>query len=222
MDCKKLILGALVSIMFLCEGYAQEAKGNIDELFAIEEIDEELFERIKGLSYKDNCTVPLSELRYLRIVHYDATGQVTMGEMICNRAISDDMLYIFKALFAAKYPIESVRLIDDFGADDNLSMINNNSSSFNFRFISGTTKLSNHSRGLAVDINPLYNPYVKQSGDKLYVDPTEATPYVDRTKDFPYKIDTSDLCYQLFTERGFEWGGNWHSLKDYQHFEKSL
>jgi hypothetical protein len=67
-----------------------------------------------------------------------------------------------------------------------------------------------------VDINTLYNPYVNR---KQEVEPATAGAYIDRTKDFPYKIDTHDLCYKLFTEHGFEWGGNWKSVKDYQHFE---
>lgn len=185
-----------------------------------EPISDEVFGRMKGLSYKENCTVPLEELRYLKVLHYDGNGEVATGEIVCNKLISDDLLYIFGELFEAKYPIESVRLVDDFGADDNESMVNNNSSAFNFRYVAGTTTLSKHSLGMAIDINPLYNPYVKEGGDKLIVEPTEAREYVDRGREFPYKIDTSDLCYKLFIERGFEWGGNWTSLKDYQHFEK--
>ncbi len=192
----------------------------INNCFKVERIDDTIYSRIKGLSYKDNCTVPIDDLRYVKLLHYNGNGMVTMGEIVCNKAIGDDLLYIFRELFDAKYRIESVRLVDEYGADDNLSMINNNTSSFNFRYISGTTQLSKHSLGLAIDINPLYNPYVKDRDNKLIIDPIEAKDYVDRSSDFPYKIDTSDLCYKLFIERGFEWGGNWNSLKDYQHFEK--
>ncbi|MFI3281474.1 MAG: M15 family metallopeptidase [Rikenellaceae bacterium] len=196
------------------------ANYGIDRCFESLPIDGVMYERIKGLSYKDNCTVSLDELRYIKLLHYDANGQIAIGEMICNKKISADLLYIFRELFDAKYPIERVRLVDEYGADDNLSMINNNSSAFNFRFISGTKRLSKHSLGLAVDINPLYNPYVKNIGDRVVIEPIEAQEYVDRSKAFRYKIDTSDLCYRLFSERGFEWGGSWSSLKDYQHFEK--
>ena len=98
-------------------------------------------------------------------------------------------------------------------------MADNNSSSFNFRFVSYTTTVSKHGLGLAVDINTLYNPYVKTVNGRLSIEPANAGPYVDRTKDFPYKIDENDLCYQLFTEKGFFWGGHWNNSKDYQHFE---
>lgn len=73
---------------------------------------------------------------------------------------------------------------------------------------------------MAVDINTLYNPYVKTVDGELTIEPAGAGDYVDRNADFPYKIDHDDLCYQLFTEHGFTWGGDWTSCKDYQHFEK--
>lgn len=101
-------------------------------------------------------------------------------------------------------------------------MSDNNSSAFNFRFISHTTKISKHGLGMAVDINTLYNPYVKTVDGNLSVEPANAADYVDRSADFPHKIDHDDLCYQLFTEHGFTWGGDWTHSKDYQHFEKDL
>lgn len=188
--------------------------------FEIKEIDDALFARIKGKSYKDDCTIPLEKLRYLTIAHYDLDGNVRKGEIICNAAIAADLLDIFRNLYHARYPIESVRLIDDFDADDIKSMQANNTSCFNYRAIAGTKKLSKHAQGLAIDINPLYNPWVKVSGGKMKVSPEEGRPYADRKGVFPCKIDTDDLCYKEFVAHGFEWGGSWTSLKDYQHFEK--
>ncbi len=101
-------------------------------------------------------------------------------------------------------------------------MADNNTSCFNYRTVSGKSKLSNHSYGCAIDINPLYNPYVRTRDGKVLVSPQNAGEYADRSADFPYKIDREDLCYRLFTEHGFEWGGAWNSSKDYQHFEKKL
>ena len=99
-------------------------------------------------------------------------------------------------------------------------MSDNNSSAFNFRFISQTTKISKHGLGRAVDINTLYNPYVTTVDGKRSIEPANAADYVDRSVDFPYKIDHDDLCYQLFKEHGFSWGGDWQHSKDYQQFEK--
>jgi hypothetical protein len=74
--------------------------------------------------------------------------------------------------------------------------------------------------GMAIDINTLYNPYIKTLDDgTLLIQPATAKAYCDRSRDFPYKIDHEDLCFRLFTEAGFEWGGDWTTRKDYQHFE---
>lgn len=191
-----------------------------DGSFYAAEIDDVLFARIKGKSYKDDCTVPLSDLKYLHVLHVGFDGETHEGELICNASIAGDLLDIFKKLYEAEYQIEKIRLIDEYNADDELSMRDNNSSSFNFRFISHTKKVSNHGLGLAIDINPLYNPYVKKVEGRINIEPGTAGDYVDRSKDFPHKIDHEDLCYRLFIQHGFEWGGDWKSVKDYQHFEK--
>ena len=192
---------------------------DIEKSFYMAEITDELFSRMYGKSYKENCNVPREELIYLHILHKDLDGNTKQGEIVVNKLISDDVLDIFKELYKANYPIEKVRLIDEYNADDESSMRDNNSSSFNFRFISHTTTISKHGRGLAVDINPLYNPYIKEVNGQISLEPSTAEPYVDRTADFPYKIDHNDLCYKLFMEHGFEWDGDWENAKDYQHFE---
>ena len=192
-----------------------------EEDFRISEIDEATFARMKGKSYKDDCPIPLGDLRLLHVLHKDLEGNTHKGELVCNVYIASDVLEIFKALYGAGYPIERVRLVDEYNADDETSMRDNNSSCFNFRFISHTTRISKHGLGLAVDINTLYNPFVKEVNGKRNVEPATAEEYTDRTKSFPYKIESGDLCYRLFTERGFEWGGEWKTVKDYQHFEVS-
>ncbi len=183
--------------------------------------DSEIFSRIYGKSYKENCTVPVSDLRYLHVLHVGFDGETHEGEIICNKYIAEDLLEIFEDLYEAEYPIEKIKLVDEYDADDEASMADNNSSCFNFRFISHTTKVSKHGYGLAMDINTLYNPYVKTVDGQLSVEPANATAYVDRSQDFPYKITEDDLAYQLFIAHGFEWGGSWSSSKDYQHFEVS-
>lgn len=195
------------------------ADQNPAEEFYITEISDELFSEMQGKSYRDDCMVPREELRYVHILHKDLDGNTKEGELVVNQKIAEDVLEIFKELYEADYPIEKVRLVDAYDADDEASMRDNNTSAFNFRFISHTTKVSKHGEGLAVDINTLYNPYVKEVDGQTVVEPETALPYVDRTLDFPYKIDHGDLCYKLFTEHGFVWGGDWETRKDYQHFE---
>lgn len=188
--------------------------------FYISGIPDDIFAKMQGKSYKDNCTVPRDDLRYVHVLHMGFDGEVKAGELVVSRKIADDVLEIFEELYKADYPIEKVRLVDEYDADDEASMSDNNSSAFNFRFISHTTRISKHGLGMAVDINTRYNPYVKTVNGKLSIEPANGADYVDRSKDFPHKIDHDDLCYKLFTEHGFSWGGDWTHSKDYQHFER--
>ena len=188
--------------------------------FYISEIPDDIFAKMQGKSYKEDCTVPREDLRYVHVRHMGFDGEVKDGELVVNKAIADDVLAIFEELYKADYPIEKVRLVDEYDADDEASMSDNNSSAFNFRFISHTTRISKHGLGMAVDINTRYNPYVKTVDGKLSIEPANGADYVDRSKDFPHKIDHEDLCYKLFKERGFTWGGDWTHSKDYQHFER--
>ena len=188
--------------------------------FYISEIPDDIFAKMQGKSYKEDCTVPREDLRYVHVRHMGFDGEVKDGELVVNKAIAADVLAIFEELYKADYPIEKVRLVDEYDADDEASMSDNNSSAFNFRFISHTTRISKHGLGMAVDINTRYNPYVKTVDGKLSIEPANGADYVDRSKDFPHKIDHEDLCYKLFKEHGFTWGGDWTHSKDYQHFER--
>lgn len=189
--------------------------------YSISEISGEIFGRINGVSYRENPHISLSQLRYITLTHFAPDGREHTGELIVNEAIADDIIYIFGKLYEAKYPIEKLRLVDEYGGDDVRSMADNNSSAFNYRVIAGTDTLSRHALGMAIDVNPLYNPYITFLPDGTeHCSPPQALPYTDRTHDFPMKIDKNDLCFKLFTERGFVWGGDWSHAKDYQHFEK--
>ena len=200
---------------------AEQEESEAEE-FYVSEIPDDIFEKMQGKSYKADCTVPREDLRYVHVLHMGFDGETKEGELVVNKAIADDVCDIFEKLYEADYPIEKIRLVEEYDADDEASMSDNNSSAFNFRFISHTTKISKHGLGMAVDINTLYNPYVKTVDGKRSVEPANASDYVDRSADFPYKIDHDDLCYQLFKEHGFSWGGDWQHSKDYQHFEKNL
>ncbi len=211
--------------------------------FYYEPLNEEIKAKITGVSYpavrkdaasngdvtvSDNSSRPetaitYEDLRYVHILHYDFNGEAVEGELICNALIAQDLIEIFYELYRAEYQIERVRLIDEYLADDDLSMENNNTSCFNYRVVEGTEKLSKHAYGLAVDINPFYNPYVRYNKDgSLHIDPKGSESYADRSGDFPFKIDDNDLCLKLFKEHGFTWGGDWNSMKDYQHFQKTF
>ncbi len=190
--------------------------------FYYEPISNEIFKRISGISYPADCSVPLDDLRYLSLLYNDFNGDTQTGEMICNKSIAEDLLEIFCELYQNGYQIESIRLIDEYNGDDTASMLANNTSCFNYRVVEGTTRLSNHAKGLAIDLNPFYNPYITYNKDgSINISPEGSEAYADRASAFPYKIDENDLAYKLFKEHGFTWGGNWNSVKDYQHFERS-
>lgn len=208
--------------------------------FFYQSLNEALIQRITGISYptadasisavniideEETPAVAYEDLRYVRVLYNDFSSKVQEGELICNQAIAQDLVEIFYELYQSGYQIEKIRLIDEYNGDDTLSMTDNNTSCFNYRVVDGTDSLSKHAYGLAIDINPFYNPYVvygKNADGSTYISPPGSEIYADRSKDFAYKIDENDLCYKLFKEHGFAWGGNWNSCKDYQHFQKTL
>lgn len=161
------------------------------------------------------------ELCRLTVTHVDETGRTREGTLICNRRIANDLLDIFRELYRQRYPIHSVRPATDYGGSDERSMEANNTSAYNPRRTRSGGK-SRHALGMAIDINPLWNPCVHLTGsNRGLIEPANATPYTQRTKPSAVPmISHSDLCYRLFRKHGFRWGGDWRSLKDYQHFEK--
>ena len=197
-----------------------EKLGRVDGFFYME-LTDEMKKRITGLSYPENdrkSKIHYGDLRYIGLLYYDFEGNVKTGELIVHKKLADEVMEIFCQLYLCKYPFTSVRLVDDYRADDTRSTEANNTSAFNYRTVAGSKKLSLHSYGMAIDINPKLNPYVK----KGVASPKNGAKYADRSKDFAGKIDKDDLAYKLFTKRGWKWGGNWKTVKDYQHFEKDV
>ena len=193
--------------------------------FYYEPLSDQLQEHITGVSYPEEGAHEISyeDLAYVHVLYYDFNGESIQGELICNNAISLDLVEIFYELYLAEYQIEKIALIEQYDGDDTASMEDNNTSCFNYRTINDSSTLSKHALGLAIDINPFYNPYIRYTKDGgQIISPVNSEIYVDRTSSFPYKIDTQDLCYRLFIEHGFTWGGNWNSSKDYQHFQKVI
>lgn len=180
--------------------------------FRSEALSDSLIQRMKaGGSWKTDTPSSLrAELRHLHLLYCDAEGRTQRGEMVVNRRIANDVLTIFDSLYRAQYRIASIRLVDAYGASDERSMEANNTSCFNYRRMteSKTGRISLHGLGLAIDINPLWNPYVK--GNVVLPRGAKRTP----------RITHRDLAYRLFRAHGFTWGGDWPKVKDYQHFEK--
>lgn len=214
LSMKQILILLLIGLLPFKYSMARSAAND----FTACALPDSVFALMQGRSYKVGCGVPRATLRYLRVKHYDAGGREHVGELVCHKDLAADLLAIFRELHRARYPIERMRLIDYYGADDERSMAANNTSAFNYRRVAGSKALSKHSIGRAIDINPLYNPCVSRDGRK--VQPAKGRRYANRSLKSPYRITRGDLCHRLFKQHGFVWGGDWRSLKDYQHFEK--
>lgn len=169
-----------------------------------------------GSSYTPGlgCAEP-SQLRAVSVTHWGYDGAVHQGRIIVASGEAQNVAAIFGDLYMARFPIQQVVPVDQYGSDDQASMRANNTSGYNCRTVAGSSALSNHAFGLAVDINPLHNPYVKGSS----VDPPEGRPWADRSNRRPGMIYGGDAVVDAFSARGWGWGGYWNS-PDYQHFDK--
>lgn len=193
---------------------------NSDNSFYYEPLSEELIQKITGCSYIPNDNISTDELAHVIVLYKDFNNTTQTGELIVNKNVAEDVVDIFRDLYEESYQIEKIRLIDEYNGSDDASMEDNNSSCFNYRNIDGTDTLSDHSLGIAIDINPLYNPYVRTNMGERNVLPPNGIQYADRNIDFPHKIQKGDICYNAFISRGWKWGGEWSDPIDYQHFYK--
>jgi len=194
----------------------EEAVPEFVPVFYSQPLPEDIIEFITGLSFRYDAPFGHDFLSYLTITHVDFERHNQIGHMIVAAEIADEVLDIFREIFEADFPIHQIRLIDYYNASDEESMAANNSSAFNFRYIAGTTTLSRHALGLAIDINPVQNPYMRGG----VVLPPAGVDYLDRENVRPGMIIPGDAVYNAFISRGWTWGGNWTSLLDYHHFER--
>ncbi len=177
-------------------------------------------QHMTGKSWKPEPRCPtFDQLRLLTMSYWGFDGGVHQGELVVAAAVSSDVLTIFAKIFDARFPIGAMRRIDDFDADDHASMSANNCSAFNFRLIetsvaSGTPRLSQHSFGMAIDINPVQNPWVRQD----VVLPPEGTAFLDRGDVRPGMIVRPGPVVDAFESVGWQWGGEWQAYQDYHHF----
>jgi len=182
-------------------------------------IDSALTEREAFDGLDPKCPDDIRKRQRLITVKYFSTdGRVHQGQLVLDEELVGDVRKVFALALAERFPIYSVipvserRFRKDGRWDDELSMEANNTSSFNYREITGGGSLSNHAYGRAVDINTFLNPYIKGT----LILPRGATydPRVAGT------FTAESPIVREFLRLGWDWGGNWSSRKDYQHFEK--
>jgi hypothetical protein len=168
-------------------------------------------------SWRPGVPVAVSDLRLLQVRHWGFDGDVREGRLVVHEDWAEKLVGVFRALYDAQFPFRSIELIDAFGADDEASMMADNTSAFNGRYVAGTRVWSMHAYGQAIDINPVENPWV--SGGN--VSPENGRRYVDRALRAPGMIHADDVVVQAFASIGWKWGGYWNGTKDYQHFSST-
>lgn len=156
---------------------------------------------------------PPEDLATVIVTHRGFDGSVHEGRIIVAADLADSVVSIFATLFDADFPIERMEPVSAYGGDDDASMRANNTSGYNCRTIAGTDRLSQHAIGMAIDVNPLVNPWVHDG----LVDPPEGAAYADRSRTEPGMIHADDVVVEAFAAHGWSWGGYW-SEPDYQHF----
>ena len=184
--------------------------------FSVAPIDGDVRARVVGSSWRAGCPVALEDLRYIQLGYWSFDGDVRVGELIVHLDVTADVEAIFGALFEARFPIHSMRLVDDFGADDFASIEADNTSAFNCRTRTGTSgEWSQHAFGRAIDMNPIENPYVSTAGSTAH---PASRAYLDRTNVRPGMMVAGDAAVTAFASRDWGWGGFWSPPVDYQHF----
>ncbi|PLY05234.1 MAG: hypothetical protein C0625_14490 [Arcobacter sp.] len=178
---------------------------------------------IEGNSHKKDCAISLKDLRYLNLDYIDFYGNTKVGELIVHKDVSLEIVDIFKKLYESKYPIERMELVSNYQGNDFASIKANNTSAYNCRNIEGTNNWSRHAFGKAIDINPIQNPYISRKGN---ISHSESLKYKKRVHEDLFKAEDKamiledDIIVKIFKKYGWIWGGDWQTIKDYQHFDK--
>jgi len=184
---------------------------------SVEPIPADLQAAMTGVSWHEGCPVPLSDLRLVTVPYVDDTGAERHGQLVLHRDQADAVATVFAGLFTQRFVIHRIELASQHGGSDDALMEGNITSAFNCRPVTGGRGWSEHSSGAALDLNPLWNPYVK--GDRVL--PDAGRTFVDRDATRPGTTIAGGPAVSAFSAIGWRWGGSWRSLKDYQHFSAS-
>lgn len=185
---------------------------------SISAIGPALARSMSGVSWRPGCPVALGDLRLLTVRHLGFDGRVRTGRLVVHEEVAADVLRVMQRLYERRFPIRRMRLIDRYGGSDFRSIEDDNTSAFNCRRATGSSRWSEHAYGRAIDVNPIENPYV-ESG-RVYHDASRR--YLDRSLQAPGMIHEGDAVVRAFASIGWGWGGSWAGVvKDYQHFSAS-
>ena len=167
-----------------------------------------------GGAWSPACPVSLDDLRLVRLTYWGFDGRAHVGRLVVNRDAVPAIVAALHRLYDARFPIHRMVPVETYRANDERAMRADDTSAFNGRYVEGTTTWSQHAYGRAIDVDPMENPEVKDG--RVY--PRTAGRFVDRSLGLPGMITPGDVVVRAFAAVGWPWGGDWHSLKDYQHF----
>lgn len=206
----------MIGAVLAATGTAAAAGADDGYRASIRRIDTATAKTMIGVSWRRGCPVGIPDLRRVQLTHWGFDGLRHRGELIVHKDVARSVVAVFHTVYSVRFPIRKMQRVDRFRADDDASMAADNTSAFNCRPITGSTRgFSVHSYGRAIDVNTVENPYVKGTT----VLPPAGKAFTDRTNVRPGMIRRGDRVWKAFTAHGFAWGGDWKSLKDYQHFE---
>jgi hypothetical protein len=178
--------------------------------------------RMRGTTWKPGCPVPLGDLRLLRFNYWNFEGEVHRGPMVVHEDVAQDVMWVFRRLFRARFPIKRVALAREFVPEEFEPVTYTRRSvtaAFNCRPVitprGPVNDFSRHSYGLAIDINPVQNPYVTADG---FVRNRASRRYLERSRPLEGVIHDGGVVVRSFARIGWEWGGHWSGGKDYMHF----
>ncbi len=159
--------------------------------------------------------IVIDSMAILGVRYYSTDGKLHAGQLVVNKAVAEDVKAIFNLIKELKFPINHVIPIVKYDWSDDASMADNNTSAFNYRFIAGTERLSNHSFGRALDINPFFNPVIYSDG--------RISPHGAKyNKNGKGVFTKNNPIVKEFIKRGWRWGGDFKSFKDNHHFDKTI
>lgn len=208
---KKAVLVIVVTIAFgpLAASAAEGFEWHVSR------IGGRLEKRMRGNSWHKGCPVPIHALRQVYVGYHDFAGERKVGRLVAHKDALDVLRIGFRSMWRRDVRIRRIKLADRYGSNDQRMMRADATSVFNCRFVSGTSRWSQHAYGRAVDINPIENPFIGSDGS---VSPKKGRRYRDRSRNREGMIHAGDSTVRAFKRAGWGWGGSWSSSKDYMHF----
>ncbi|HEX2502930.1 MAG TPA: M15 family metallopeptidase [Miltoncostaeaceae bacterium] len=211
------VAAALAAVAALAQGGAAAAAPLPEFRAVVRSISPAEREQMTPSVWRPGCPVGLSALRHVSLAFVGFDGRAHRGALVVHNGAARDVVTAFRALYGARVPIRRMRPIQAYGGDDFASIEADNTSAFNCRPATGSSRWSEHAYGRAIDINPIENPYVS-GGTTSH---RRSVPYLDRSRARPGMAVEGGALVRAFDAVGWGWGGRWSSIKDYQHFSVS-